>query len=62
MDINQTIDVPMSSLMGRLTLNVRITGVAANRARVAIGSQLIKLAAWVMGVGVHVEVGDAGQA
>jgi hypothetical protein len=42
--------------MSDITLNVDVTGLRVWKVRVWIGCQVIKLAALVMGTGIHIEM------
>jgi hypothetical protein len=50
-----TLDVTASSLMKRITMTVRVSGVMRQHARIWLGCQLIKIAARVMGVGIQID-------
>jgi hypothetical protein len=46
-------------VMSRVTMNVRISGMATHKLRLAIGVKLIRLAAAVIGIGIVVETESA---
>lgn len=48
-------DIPISRLTKRMTVTVNLTGVTAWKARVWLGTQIVKLAARVMGCGFRVD-------
>ena len=50
------VTIPLSRATQNVTLNVKVSGVRVWKFRQTVGIWLIKLAARVMGVGVHVEV------
>ena len=49
------VNIPISAVMSRVTVNVRITGAMTARWRVTAGVKLILLAARVMGCGISIE-------
>jgi hypothetical protein len=49
------VNIPVQSLMKRMTLNVRITGHRQWWIRQWIGIHLLIGAAWVMGCGIQIE-------
>lgn len=51
-----TLEVPMTDLTRKLTLNLKVTGVKRAQLRSCIGRKLLFLAARVMGCNVDVEV------
>jgi len=57
---SDSVDVRLSHghLMKCVTLNVTLTGVRVWRVRQDAGIWLIRLASYVMGCGVHVEIED----
>jgi hypothetical protein len=63
MNLDQPIRIPMADVMGRIHLNVTLTGVTIYRLRLWIGLHLLRLAARVMGVGMHLDMVEqsAGQ-
>lgn len=61
MKTTQDVNVPMSDLTKRITLNVRLTGLPAWKIRQTVGLWLIKLATSVMGIGLHVDMRRKGQ-
>jgi hypothetical protein len=50
------LNIPISNLMRYARLNVNLTGVPLFRARLTLGGWILKLAALVMGVGLHVDM------
>lgn len=48
--------VPSQSVMKHITMNVKVTGLHVWKARLTVGCWLMKLAARVMGVHVHVDL------
>lgn len=54
------IEVPMREAVRGLTLQIKVTGVPIARARMWLGAQLMRLAAWVIGCDVEIETGSKG--
>jgi len=54
--VNTNVNIPVQSVMKRMTLTVRITGHRRWWIRQQIAMQLLKAAAWVMGCNIHVDL------
>lgn len=48
--------VPAAKAMQSLTIKVRVTGLRRFKLRLWLGTQLLKLAAWVIGANIEIEV------
>lgn len=48
-------DIPVAPLVRNMKLTVNVTGLRVFRWRVALGLQIMRLAAFVIGCGFHVE-------
>ncbi len=53
---NSGMNVPMSDLMRRMTVNVTITGLTVARWRLWMGTHIIRLAVRVIGCGLKIEL------
>jgi hypothetical protein len=47
---------PVAKALQSMTLQVRVTGLRRFRIRVWLGIRLLKLAAWVIGTGINIEL------
>ena len=47
--------IPIKSITKNMVMTVEVTGMARWRIRVKIAIQLIRVASWIMGVGVRIE-------
>ena len=54
--MNPTMNISAQSIMNNVTMNVTVSGLRAWRMRLWLGAQFIKLAAFVMGCGFHIEM------
>jgi hypothetical protein len=57
--LNNMIDLPMSEAVRSLTLQIRVTGCKVAAVRMWLGRQVLKLAAFVIGCGIEIEVDPA---
>lgn len=51
--------ISMPETMRKVTLQVRVVGVRRTRARMWIGTQLLRVAAWIIGCGIEIGAGDS---
>lgn len=54
------IDLPVQTAVSGLTLQIRVTGIDVLRVRLWLGAQLMRLAGWIIGCNVEVEIEDKG--
>ncbi|GAG16972.1 unnamed protein product [marine sediment metagenome] len=54
--MNMKNTIVVSEVMKNVVLNVEITGIVKFKIRTFIGVQLIKLAAWIIGCGIQIEL------
>lgn len=53
-----SIDVPIQSAVRRVKATVRVRGLRRFKARVWLGTLIIRLAFWVIGMPVEIDTGD----
>lgn len=50
--------IPINSITKNMIMTVKMTGVKIWKIRVKIAMQFIKIASWIMGVGIEIEKAD----
>jgi hypothetical protein len=52
---NTNMSVSMRDVMARITMNITVTGVREYALRWWVAKLLLRMAAWVGGIGIHIE-------